>query len=199
MESIEKTRNYFNSIAPEWDKMCHHDLKKMETIVQLAGIRENDRILDIATGTGVMIPCLLKTNPKSITAIDLSEEMIRLAREKFCQMNVICKVENFYDMDDDGFNFAMAYSCYPHFKDKTAFSRKLNDCLKPGDRFMVAHSESKEVINSRHSGDQVKKVSDMLEAVEKESCHFREQFEIDIMVDTPEFYTISGTKKVSAS
>ncbi|WKY44363.1 class I SAM-dependent methyltransferase [Eubacteriaceae bacterium ES2] len=195
MESFEQTRNYFNNIAPEWDNMCHHDLKKMETIVQLAGIKEKSRILDIATGTGVMIPRLLDTNPEKITAIDLSEEMIRLAREKFRQPNVSCKVANFYNMVDNGFDLAMAYSCYPHFKDKAAFSRKLYDCLNPGSRFMVAHSESKEVINSRHSGDQVKKVSDMLEVAEKESIHFRDHFEIDILVDTTEVYIISGIKK----
>lgn len=195
METIEKTRNYFNGLAPEWDSRCHHDQKKMDIILALAGIREKSRILDIATGTGVMIPKLLQTNPEMIVALDLSEEMIRLAGQKFIQPNVFCMVQNFYEMTDDGFDFAMAYSCYPHFKDKAAFSKKLHSCLNPGGRFMVAHSESKAVINSRHSGDQVKKVSDMLEAVEKESIYFRDDFEIDILVDTNEVYIISGVKK----
>lgn len=50
------------------------------------------------------------------------------------------------------------------------------------------------MINSRHSGDQVKKVSDMLAVAEKELIHLREHFDIDILVDTIEFYIISGIK-----
>lgn len=54
--NIESTKIYFDNLAENWDNICHHDMKKIDTIVSLAQLPENSRILDIATGTGVLIP-----------------------------------------------------------------------------------------------------------------------------------------------
>lgn len=191
----QTTRNYFNGIAAEWDNLCYHDEKKIEAIVKLAGIKKGSRILDIATGTGVMIPYLLESEPEIILAIDLSDQMIAQARIKYPLPSVCFDNVDFYGLSDNGFDLAIAYSAYPHFKDKAGFSKKLADSLVPGGRFMIAHSESKETINSRHGGDQVKKVSDMLKNANVEADWFKTDFDIDIMVDTEELYVISGLKR----
>ncbi|OFV69330.1 class I SAM-dependent methyltransferase [Acetobacterium wieringae] len=195
MNHCQSTKEYFNSIANKWDTMCHHDSEKISAILTLANIKKDSRVLDIATGTGVLIPHLLKTEPTEVKAIDLSELMIAQAQKNHDDNQVRFQVANFYEFDQTGFDFAIAYSAYPHFWDKEGFVRHLAESLNSQGRFMIAHSESKETINGRHSGDQVRKVSASLKDAMTESNYFKAAFDIDILVDTDEMYIISGKKK----
>jgi demethylmenaquinone methyltransferase/2-methoxy-6-polyprenyl-1,4-benzoquinol methylase len=194
MNQYQSTREYFDSLAYKWDEMCSHNPDKIEKILTLANIKTNSRILDIATGTGVLIPHLLAYAPEEIIAIDLSELMIKQAKKNHNQPNVRFEAVNFYEFEQTGFDLAIAYSAYPHFSDKAAFAKQLAVCLKPGGRFVIAHSESRDVINGRHSGDHVSKVSSTLQDAETEAQHYRAAFDIDILVDTNELYIISGRK-----
>lgn len=45
-------------------------------------------VLDVACGTGVLIPDYLERGAAQVTAIDIAPEMVRIAREKFPQENV---------------------------------------------------------------------------------------------------------------
>ena len=193
--NIETTKIYFDNLAENWDDLCHHDAKKIDTIVSLAQLPENSRILDNATGTGVLIPRLLEANPQEIVAIDLSSQMLAVARKKHPDPRVHFQSEDFYCFEDDSFDFAVAYSAYPHFENKSLFCDRLSACLKPGGRFMIAHSESRETINGRHSGQEVRKVSTGLRDAQSESQIFSSAFNMDIAVDTAAFYILSGTKK----
>ena len=195
MNHCQSTKEYFDSVANKWDTMCHHNTEKISAILTVANIKKNSRILDIATGTGILIPHLLKTEPTEVIAIDLSELMIAQAQKNHADNQVRFEAANFYEFDQTGFDFAIAYSAYPHFLDKEAFVRRLVESLNPQGRFMIAHSESKETINSRHSGDKVRKVSASLKDAPSESNYFKSVFEIDILVDTDEIYIISGKKR----
>lgn len=195
MNHCQSTKEYFDSVANKWDTMCHHNTEKISAILTVANIKKNSRILDIATGTGILIPHLLKTEPAEVIAIDLSELMIAQAKKNHSDYQVRFEAANFYEYDQTGFDFAIAYSAYPHFWDKEGFVRHLAESLNPQGRFMIAHSESKETINGRHSGDQVRKVSASLKEATSESNYFKSVFDIDILVDTDEMYIISGKKK----
>lgn len=195
MNHCQSTKEYFDSVANKWDTMCHHNSQKISAILTLANIKKNSRILDIATGTGVLIPHLLKTEPAEVIAIDLSELMIAQAQKNHTDQRIQFEAANFYEFDQTGFDFAIAYSAYPHFLDKEGFVRHLAESLNPQGRFMIAHSESKETINGRHSGDQVRKVSASLKDATSESNYFKLAFDIDMLVDTDEMYIISGKKR----
>jgi len=56
-------KEYFNNIAKDWDNISYHDEIKLKKIMQLSNIKEKSKILDIGSGTGVMIKHLLNTNP----------------------------------------------------------------------------------------------------------------------------------------
>ena len=76
--------DFFNSVAFTWDKMCRYDDKKIRFLLQLLDICPNDSILDVVTGTGVLIPYFREVNPLGkIIAIDNSPKMIEVAQKKF--------------------------------------------------------------------------------------------------------------------
>ena len=79
---------FFDMCAPEWDAdMIRYD-DIVNRILDNAKISEGKDVLDVACGTGVLIPDYLERKVRSVTAIDISSEMIKIAQEKYDQENV---------------------------------------------------------------------------------------------------------------
>ncbi len=191
---MQQIRQYFDNLAPQWDAMCHHDDQKVETIVTLLGLKKGSKVADIACGTGVLFPFLLAREPLGVYGIDLSPNMIAIARQKHADKRLHLTAGDVLDWDESGFDAAIVYSAYPHFADKAALAQKLKDILKPGGRFMVAHSESRQVIDARHQNG-AQAVSVGLKPAKEEMHWFEAGFSIDIVADTDQIYILSGTKK----
>jgi demethylmenaquinone methyltransferase/2-methoxy-6-polyprenyl-1,4-benzoquinol methylase len=65
-------REFFNSVAFKWDGMCSHDDNKLKKIIGLSKVKPGSNILDIGTGTGILVSYLLDTEPEKVTAVDIS-------------------------------------------------------------------------------------------------------------------------------
>lgn len=193
-EHLKQTKAFFDSMAEKWDTFCYHDPAKLAAIVTLSGFAENAKIADIACGTGVLFPEILKRNPSELYGIDLSDKMLEAAATKFNDGRIKLWQGDFNEFAKKDFDCAFVYSAYPHFPDKVAFAEKIHSVLKPDGRFVIAHSESRHEINHRHSQG-AEHVSDILAPVSEERVYFDKLFDIDITVDTDYMYIISGTKK----
>ena len=81
---------FFDRCAPWWDS----DLIRNEAVIQLildnSGLTGGMDVLDVACGTGVLFPDYLKRGVESLTAIDISPEMAKIAAAKFPEARVIC-------------------------------------------------------------------------------------------------------------
>lgn len=188
-------RDFFNAHAETWDKNCRHSAEKIAAIVTLAGVAAGSRIADIGCGTGVLFPEILSRNPAYLEGIDLSEQMIRKAREKFSDPRLHLTASDCFRFRGTGFDAVLIYSAYPHFPDKARLAAQTARMLKPGGRLMVAHSESRAVINGRHTANAVSHLSWELRPVEEEASEFRDLFRIDMQADTDDIYFFSGTRK----
>ena len=110
---------FFNSIAKDWDNIIKVDEKKINYLLSKIDIKEDDYILDVGTGTGVLIPFLVKLCPKGkIKAVDISCNMLDVARKKFNDINnvefILLNVET--DKLDEKFNKIVLYSMFPHLR-----------------------------------------------------------------------------------
>lgn len=146
--------NFFNSIAKDWDSISKVDEVKINYLLSQIDIKEGDSILDVGTGTGVLIPFLTKLNPKGkIEAVDMSFNMLEIAKEKFKNINnVEFKLLNIETEDlDEKFNKIVLYSMFPHLEDKTNTIKKLvqQNLLDCG-KLIIAHSDSREYLNNMH-------------------------------------------------
>lgn len=150
----EENRSFFNSRANLWDQTVIHNPRRIESLIKLLEIKKGDAVLDVGTGTGVLIPYLLMAagNDCRITAIDLAENMIEVARAKFSgdEVEFICGDVADYPLPANFFDIVVCYSVFPHFVDPAGVLARLADLLKPGGRLLVCHSESRDTINSRH-------------------------------------------------
>lgn len=90
MPKKEKIRRLFDNIAPEYDRLNHILSLDIDRIWREKAVREiivpgqTARILDVASGTGDFAIAIAKAAApgSSVTGIDLSEEMLRIGREK---------------------------------------------------------------------------------------------------------------------
>lgn len=87
---------FFDRCAPGWDEDLIRNEVTITTILDNAGIKSGQDILDVACGTGVLFPDYLKRGVESVTGIDISPEMAKIAQSKFPEVQVICgDVEEF--------------------------------------------------------------------------------------------------------
>ena len=189
----DSIKEFFDSIAPKWDNEPIADKKILDTILDNGGIRENIDILDVACGTGVLFPYYLERNVKSITAIDLSPEMVKIAKSKFPQANVICgDAENI--ILDKQFDAIMIYNAFPHFPEPEKVIESLSKALKTGGRFTIAHGLSKKELDEIHQKS-AGAVSNVLPECDDLAKMLSPYFNVDIMISDDKMYQISGTKR----
>ena len=150
-----KKKNFFNEKAEIWDEITVHNLEKVQYITEMLGIHGDDRILDVGTGTGIMIPFYERYLVNgSVVAVDYSEKMIEVARSKYPEKEhpkISYIVSDVYDLKyDSDFDIVVCYSCFPHLVDQTLALKILSKALKKGGRLVIAHSDSAKTINGVH-------------------------------------------------
>ena len=197
-ERLIKTQEYFDKAADKWDENFKSNEEFINAGIILSGLEENAKIADIACGTGVLFGKLLEKNPSSVYGIDISQNMLDIARKKYDDERISLFCGDFMDFEETDFDMAFIFRAYPHFEEKEAFAKKLHEVLKKGGRFIILHHESRRRINGRHEKieDNLKHdISDKLLPVDKESLYFEKYFNVDIKADTESMYIISGVNK----
>lgn len=147
-------RDFFDNIAKEWDNIIEVNEEKINTLLSKLDIKENERVLDVGTGTGVLIPFIKKLNKNGyIRGVDLSNGMIEVARKKYKHIpNLdfeIIDVEN--EVIKEKYNKIILYSMFPHLENKTKTIKTLvKKNLSENGKLMIAHSNSREFLNNMH-------------------------------------------------
>ena len=193
----EAVKRFFDDKANVWDSMDETQPDIVNTILDNAQIKSDLRLLDVACGTGVLIPFYLERGIKDITAIDLSPEMINRAKEKFSdtgvkfitgdvedKANVIC------GDDDKKFDRIVMYNAFPHFIDPGRIVRTLCDLLAPGGILTIAHGKSREVIDAHHKGEAAH-ISRGLMPIEALAALFPENAKEIVRVSDDKMYQIA--------
>lgn len=184
---------FFDRLAPQWDAdMVRHD-HIISKILDNAGIREGIHVLDVACGTGVLFPDYLQRKVASITGIDISPEMAKIAKEKFPEVKVICGDVETTEFSKK-FDAIMVYNAFPHFPDPAHLIKVLAGLVKPGGKLSVAHGMSRAQLTSHHAGRASSVSIDLLH--EKELAALMEHyFDVDVIISNDRMYQVAGTRR----
>ncbi|MFH0703166.1 MAG: class I SAM-dependent methyltransferase [bacterium] len=109
--------------------------RRVDMFIKFLG-NDNRKILEIGCGTGLFTEEIAKTNNK-LTSIDISSELIELAKQRVCSVNVIFMLENAYNTNfiEDSFDFIIGSSVLHHLDIDLAL-KEFYRLLKPGGKIM---------------------------------------------------------------
>ena len=142
---MNKDIEFFNTCADNWDNIRQTNPAILEKLMNLADIPAGTTVLDVGSGTGVLIPYLHAQMGAcgKITAVDFSKNMLAKAQEKFCNLNNLnFLVGDILEMDlpQNFYDVVICLNFFPHLHTrKEEFLRKMNCALKNGGRSEEAH------------------------------------------------------------
>lgn len=194
MIETKEVISFFDRLAAGWDADLIWNEEIIRVILDRAGISAGKDVLDVACGTGVLIPDYLKRGVCSVTAIDISPKMAEIARSKFPQpeVRVLCgdvETEPF----EEHFDCIVVYNAFPHFPDPERLIRRLSSLLKPGGILTVAHGASRETIDAHHRGS-ASRVSNGLMPAEELAGLFARDLNVTTVISDERMYQVAGEK-----
>ena len=161
-ETLTRTRAFFDERAANWDTLISagHG-QRLRKIVETLPIQSNAAVLDVGTGTGVLLPILADMLDAAgrVVAVDVSFRMMQETKGRIASLDTKHVVPMFFllhadvvqpPLQDAAFDWVICNSCFPHFHDQQQAVGAMARLLKPGGRLVVCHTESRDAINELH-------------------------------------------------
>lgn len=191
---MSNLKTFFDDLASDWDKkFTPEDFVNIEKIISLSEIKSNDVILDVACGTGVLTPYFIKANIKNITAVDISEKMLKELNKKHPSVTTIHMDYQKKYFNNEQFSKIFIFNALPHFDNHKKVFELSYDYLKDDGKLIIAHSIDREKLSKIHSKNQQTKGHELPtdeQLIELYSSGFS-----DIKLISKDFIFAIGTKK----
>jgi ubiquinone/menaquinone biosynthesis C-methylase UbiE len=151
---MDPLRAFFEQLALEWNAQQPPDrdeaLNRLLTPFD-ARFPGSGAVLDVGTGTGALIPVLQKRYPAlTIVSIDLATAMLRFARQRCSQANLVQADVHWLPFRDQVFSTVVCHNSFPHFWRKVDALHELRRATVLGGHLLILHDLSRQEVNSIH-------------------------------------------------
>lgn len=185
---MNEIKEFFDRLADGWNAAEKRSPKEIADFIETyAGLNAGMKTLDVGCGTGIISEALYNITKVPVTAIDLSSNMIRIAKETRDGKNIKFLAEDFYTFGGETFDAIVCFNAYPHFIDSEKFAEKAAELLNSGGLLVVLHNMSRTKLTRHHDGA-AKNVSRNLLPVEKEAETMKKYFVADRLIDDDNVY-----------
>lgn len=192
---MNQTAQFFNSVARDWDSRAKVSDAKVRHIVESAGVRRGDSVLDIGTGTGILLPELARTvgHFGQIDALDFASEMLSVAHDKHAALPLqvrflLADIEN--DNIHNLYDSIILYNVMPYLQHPLQTVLRLySNNLAGGGSLTIAHSQSREEVNKLANGRHLP-MRELPPAAAFAARIADAGFHVEYVEDTPEAYII---------
>ena len=152
-------REYFSTrVSVFLQPIPEEILARTQKIAESAGLTAGSQVLDVGTGTGALIVHFLELGVKQqdITGIDLTEEMLKIARERFPHVNFI--KADVLDADSvigeaNQFDAVFFNACFGNIFDQKLALQKTHALLRSGGSIIISHPLGKRFVKALHTSD----------------------------------------------
>lgn len=189
----------FDSLADEWDHRVTPP--SAEALSQLIDSIEIDgkTVLDIGSGTGVLLSAVAGRSPKKWIACDLSQRMLEILRERYegkiAGLVTLQADAHSLPLRDDNVDVVLCNGVYPHFHDKRRALSEIRRVLRPSGVLIINHFVCRDRVNSIHgsSENEVLRVDLLPPAIELVELLNSIGFTASHYTDTDDLYRIRAT------
>lgn len=192
--NTDEVRTFFDRLAPTWDAGTVRRDDVIDAILDNAAVTAGKTVLDVACGTGVLIPDYLARGVRAVTGVDLSPEMIKIAKTKFAdeRVRLICDDVETAALEGN-YDCIVVYNAFPHFPEPARLIARLTALLAPGGVLTVAHDSSREAIDRHHEG-RARYVSRGLLPSDELAALFARGLAVTVNVSNDRMYQVAGMK-----
>ena len=189
-------KNYFNKVSETWDSKSEDNDSKISSLLDEIMIKKGDAILDVGCGTGIISKRLYDRSKRTVTAIDISDNMIKIAKSKLNDNSIVnFECRDFYEHMDNSFDLIVVFDAYPHFLDCDKFKKSAIEKLNPDGRIAIIHDLGRQQLKDCHKGKDVCLISRELSDPITESKLFQDEFNILKAKEGEDFYILLAQKK----
>jgi ubiquinone/menaquinone biosynthesis C-methylase UbiE len=168
--------------------------ERLEKIVAHGKINKGDTVLDVGTGTGILIPIIKKYEPRWIYACDLSAAMIQqLSSKKVPKVETIVADVRDLRLPGSSIDVVFINACYGNIADKTGAFSNLSRIMTPKGRMVISHPLGKSFISSRSVRVSFP-LDEFPEKPEAERLFEPFGFGIETFIDEPQLYILVASK-----
>ena len=194
MEKNKETKEFFDARASSWDERSKSNLNNLKQMILSSGLKENEEVLDVACGTGIITGILSSITKTKVIGLDLSSEMIKIATYKYKDnSNIEFINEDFLSFKDSLKDAIYIFNAYPHFQDILALKEAIFRNLKQGGRFVIFSDLSLERLKIHHKN--CMHVSREIKSLKDDFTFYEDKFNIIKNEDDEYHYLVIGIKK----
>lgn len=140
-------RDFFSELIHVFDPPLPEGVpERLKNIVVSARIAKGDVVLDVGTGTGILVPLIEEYKPNSIFACDLSEVMLAHLQKQYSYAKTISADVRDLSLPDGSIDVVFMNACYPNIVDKDASFANISRMMKPGGRMVISHPLGKSFV-----------------------------------------------------
>ena len=156
-EAMETKSRFFDDRAEHWEETCYPApvRERLDHLILEFGVRPGERVLDVGTGPGILLPYLRRRIGKSgrICAFDLSFGMIRKAYAKpRAPRDVLARADvHAIPFKGNGFDRVICFAAFPHFGNPERAMREMGRVPRTGGMLIIAHLLSREELAAHHA------------------------------------------------
>ena len=148
IEEVNKLQQrYFNENVDLFEPPLPKGVpERLKATIKASRLRRGERVLDVGTGTGILIPYILKYRPSEIHVCDLSANMLRRVKSKFHQVTThLCDIRDLL-LPDDSLDAVFINACFSNIMDKSKSLNNLYRLLCPKGRLVISHPLGRDFI-----------------------------------------------------
>ena len=139
-KKMEQSQKVYNEMAWEYDSSPEGNYTRLhkEEIMKKAVLRDGDYILDVACGNGYLLGELSKRASVNAFGIDISENMIAAARERYPACTFVASPCTPLGFENESMDVITVSCAFHHFETPQNFANECMRVLKKNGKVLIA-------------------------------------------------------------
>jgi len=168
--------------------------QRLKEIVASACICPEETVLDVGSGTGILIPLIKEYHPSRIYACDLSHSMLKQLKGHYPEVEAVVSDVRDLALPDASVHVVFINATYPNIVDKKGAFANIIRMMTQAGRMVISHPMGKSFIDGLRKSTPFP-LDDFPEKPEARTLLEPYGFRIEGFIDKPSLYILVAVKR----